>query len=154
MENITIQHLEKPDELDIQQIFHVWEKDIKRRKDFLNDNQFKMEQGLVARELRDSHVFAARDGKNGIVGFILTDHKRIIRTDILPKYDKTDLRKKLVNYLLENSEASLVSVDEMDEPTYNFYLNLGFRPVEKSKTNDYGLPVPTIRMKRDNLKEG
>ncbi|WP_423364259.1 GNAT family N-acetyltransferase [Mycoplasma sp. P36-A1] len=149
MSNLNITLLESPTELDIQQIFQVWEKDVKHVRDFLNENQFKMDQGLFAREFKASKVYVARNDTNEIKGFILLNKQRILGLYVLPKLQKQGIQEELAKHVLVNDEANMVLVEETDEPFYNFYSNLGFRPIEKSKVNEYGLLIPTIKMIRD-----
>jgi len=146
----TIKKIEDLNYLQVKQIFDVFDENAHRLSDYHNEHHLKVEESLLAKEMEECDAYVACEpGRSEIVAFILADKKRIIRIGVNKDYHKTKVLDDLLKYVLDNSEVDYVSIEQSNEPLYNFYTSYGFRPTEKSNNNDYGLPIPTIRLKRD-----
>ncbi len=129
-----------------EKLLEIWESSVRATHDFITEKdieEFKpmiIEHAFPAVELR-----CAIEDKN-IIGFIGVVNSNVEMLFVDPLHFKKGVGKLLLNYAIEELEATKVDVNEQNPEAFKFYKHMGFSVVKRSPLDGQGKPFPILHL--------
>lgn len=142
--NMTIENVLPKD---YAEMLNVWENSVRATHDFITEediNFFKpliIEQAFPAVSLR-----CVKNNFGKISGFIGVNDTKVEMLFILDEVRGQGIGKELLQYAIENLNATKVDVNEQNPLAVGFYKHLGFKVTARSPVDDMGKPFPILHM--------
>ena len=144
MEEVTITNVSS-DEYPV--LTDIWEASVKATHHFLSDKDINYFRPLVLNEfLPMVKLFAARDDKNKILGFLGLSEEKIEMLFVHPSTFGKGIGKKLLQYAVEQEKMTKLDVNEQNPDALGFYKHMGFEVIARSETDAMGKPFPILHM--------
>ena len=131
---------------DYPQLLNVWESAVKNTHHFLSAEDFDYYKSQIPIYLPHLKLYAYENEKNEIRGFIGVSGVKIEMLFVDNTFRGMGIGRKLVNFALENLNASKVDVNEQNEQAIGFYKHLGFEIIGRSKVDGVGKNYPILHM--------
>jgi len=134
-----------------QKLIDVWEASVRATHDFLSEEKIAELKPLILEQYFNAvDLFCFKDNNDRILGFIGVAASNIEMLFVDPDYIGQKIGRKLIEYAIENLDASKVDVNEQNPDAIGFYQRMGFVQTGRSALDEQGNPFPLIHMK---LKE-
>ena len=144
MDDISITRVHNDEFLELT---NIWEASVKATHHFLTDKDIAYFRPLVLNEfLPMVTLFAARDSKNKIVGFLGLSAEKIEMLFVHPSTFGRGIGKKLLEFAIKNQNMSKLDVNEQNPSALGFYKHMGFEVIARSDTDAMGKPFPILHM--------
>lgn len=127
-------------------IIDLWERSVKATHGFLNPDYINRLRPLVLKYLRQIEICHVKTADSQIAGFIGTADNKIEMLFVHPDYFNQGFGGSLLKYAIQNKGVSMVDVNEQNEKALKFYLNKGFRVLNRSELDPCGEPYPIVHM--------
>ncbi|PTX19625.1 putative acetyltransferase [Pontibacter mucosus] len=132
---------------DFTALAEVWEASVRATHHFLSEADIQFYKPLVRDEyLKLVEVYYVRDAKGQIAGFVGTADRKVEMLFIHPERRGEGIGKKLLQYAVQELQASAVDVNEQNEQAVGFYEHFGFRTISRSELDSMGKPYPILHM--------
>lgn len=125
----------------------IWEASVRATHHFLSECDLLYYKENISLYFTAVSLYAIRDAKNTIQGFLGTSDEAIEMLFIDPKYRGQGIGKELLHFALQKLHLSKVDVNEQNDQAVGFYLHLGFEIENRSELDDSGKPYPILRLK-------
>lgn len=132
---------------DYQELIDLWEASVRATHHFLQEEDIAFLKPLIFEQYFDAvNLHILKNNKNNITAFIGIKDENIEMLFVHPLYRGKGLGKRLINHALDRLKAKKVSVNEQNLQAVGFYLNMGFKVISRSETDEQGNPYPLLHM--------
>lgn len=133
-------------------IIKVWEASVRATHHFLTEEDIRDYKSLIFNEyLHQVDLYCiANDGQ--IIAFMGLNEDMIQMLFVHPDARGKGFGKKLIQYAIEEKNATKVDVNEQNEQAVGFYERLGFSVLERSDYDASGKPYPILSMELQEVK--
>jgi putative acetyltransferase len=130
------------------QLLEIWEASVKATHSFLTIEKIsEIKQILTESNLLANYkLYAYWGGTGDKVGFLALSKEKIEMLFIHPEYRGTGIGKKLMHFAVHKKGVKRVDVNEQNEQAVGFYVNMGFKIIERTPLDDLGNPFPILKM--------
>ncbi|MDR1007350.1 MAG: GNAT family N-acetyltransferase [Campylobacteraceae bacterium] len=142
MKNITL-----IDKKEYEKIVLIWEESVKATHRFLTDNDIAEIKSCVVGYLPSLKVYAYKDEKGEILGFIGIFENKIEMLFVSPKYFGKGVGGALADFAINSIGTNEVDVNEQNDKARRFYEHKGFKVVSRSDKDAQGRAFPLLHMK-------
>lgn len=151
MKSLTIKHkIRRAHHEEFSTLIQIWEDSVMDSHQFLtNQDIADYKSILTTTNFYNTEIFLIEIDKQ-IKGFIGLMVNKIQLLFIAPQSFGMGLGTALINFAIDNKDVKHVDVNEQNITAHRFYLNKGFRNVEKFSSDATGKPYPVISMVKPN----
>ncbi|WP_028114875.1 GNAT family N-acetyltransferase [Ferrimonas kyonanensis] len=134
---------------DYVEMLSVWENSVRATHSFITEEDIEffkpviIEQAFPAVTLR-----CVKNEQGSILGFVGVHDAKVEMLFILDEARGRGIGKTLLQYAVEQLEATKVDVNEQNPLAVGFYEHMGFKVVSRSPLDDMGKPFPILHMSR------
>lgn len=144
----SFEHIDQVSETDFDTLLEVWEASVRATHDFISEENIQFFKPLVRNEALPSlELRYVRNENNVPVGFIGVAGGKVEMLFIHPDYFGKGIGKRLLEYAIQNMNASELDVNEQNLNAIGFYKKMGFVVVGRSEFDSTGKPFPILHMK-------
>lgn len=131
---------------DYDQIMAVWESSVKATHDFLKQEDFEYYKHTIPNNyLPNLDVYVLRTD-NKIVGFMSVSEGNLEMLFIAGDLRGKGYGRTLLEYAIQNLNASKVDVNEQNTQAVEFYKQVGFEVVGRTDKDSEGSDYPILKM--------
>ncbi|MDR1285898.1 MAG: GNAT family N-acetyltransferase [Campylobacteraceae bacterium] len=135
------------DKREYEKIVLIWEKSVKATHHFLTDNDIAEIRPCVVGYLPNLNIYAYKNEKGEIFGFVGIFENKIEMLFVSPKYIGKGVGSALTDFAINNMGVSEVDVNEQNDKAREFYEHKGFKVVSHSSKDAQGREFPILHMK-------
>ncbi|MDR1461243.1 MAG: GNAT family N-acetyltransferase [Campylobacteraceae bacterium] len=146
-----MKNIEPIDKAEYEKIILIWEESVKATHHFLTDEDIAKIKLDVIKYLPCLKIYACKDSKAKILGFIGIFEKKIEMLFVSPKYIGKGVGGALANFAINSIGAREVDVNEQNYKARKFYEHIGFRVYSRSSKDAQGRAFPLLHMKISNV---
>ena len=132
---------------DYSRIVEVWEESVRATHHFVKESDIDIFRPLVGEELPNIDLDCVRDENGLVVGFIGVSKGKIEMLFIHPEWRGQGIGRRLVQYTVDERQATTLDVNEQNDQALGFYLRLGFKVEDRSEFDGLGKPYPLLHMR-------
>ena len=133
-------------ESDIDELTDVWEASVRKTHDFLEEHEILLYRRAVPdRYLVTLSPFGIRIGK-AIAAFCAVQDETIEMLFVAPEHQGRGLGSRLLDWAVQELNATRVDVNEQNCPAKAFYLQRGFRITGRDELDPHGIRHPILHL--------
>lgn len=125
----------------------LWNRSVRVTHNFLSEKDFTNLEPYVRMALAEVPVLALAETGDGVAGFIGLSEDKIEMLFIDPTFIGKGVGHKLVDWAINENGIRLIDVNEQNTYAVSVYRHWGFKPYDRSETDDQGNPFPILRMR-------
>lgn len=132
---------------DFPELLSVWENSVRATHDFITEDDIAFFKPIIIEQAFPNVTLKCiKDEQKAILGFVGVHDSKIEMLFILDAARGEGIGKALLNYAVEQLDASKVDVNEQNPLAVGFYKHLGFKVASRSPLDDMGKPFPILHM--------
>ena len=132
---------------DFAELLVVWEDSVRATHDFITDADIAEFKPMIMAHAFPAVTLRCIKGDNQkILGFIGVAENKIEMLFMLNKCRGQGIGKQLLNFAINELEATKVDVNEQNPLAVEFYKYMGFDITSRSPLDDMGKPFPILHM--------
>ena len=132
---------------DFAELLVVWEDSVRATHDFITDADIaEFKPIIMAQAFPAVTLKCVRGEKQKIIGFIGVAENKIEMLFVLDKCRGQGIGQQLLNFAINELEATKVDVNEQNPLAVEFYKHMGFEVTSRSPLDDLGKPFPILHM--------
>ena len=136
----------RPDEFD--ELVEVWEASVRATHDFVAEADIQFFKPIVRNHALPAITLQCVRGQdNRPVGFVGVLNNKIEMLFIRPEYCGQGIGRTLLEYALQQLDATELDVNEQNPQAVGFYERMGFVVVGRSEVDGMGKSYPLLHMK-------
>lgn len=133
---------------DFPELLSVWENSVRATHDFITEDDIAFFKPIIIEQAFPNVTLKCiKDEQKAILGFVGVHDSKIEMLFILDAARGEGIGKALLNYAVEQLDASKVDVNEQNPLAVGFYQHMGFKVISRSPLDDMGKPFPILHMK-------
>ena len=142
----------RPDELD--DLVEIWVASVRATHNFVAEADIQFFKPIVRNHALPSVTLRCVRGQdNRAVGFVGVSNGKIEMLFIHPTHRGHGFGKTLLEYALQQGDATELDVNEQNRQAVGFYTHMGFVAVGRSEVDGMGKPYPLLHMKFSKQKD-
>lgn len=135
-------------------IISIWESSVRATHDFLKEENIIFFKSFVDQiDFSAMQVYCSVNGDDQLTGFIGVDNKKIEMLFLDPSQIGKGIGKKLLNFAVENLNATELDVNEQNNRAVAFYKKAGFEVYDRTEVDGTGKPFPILKMRIKNVND-
>ena len=132
---------------DFAELLMVWEDSVRATHDFISEADIAEFKPMIVEHAFPAVTLRCVRGENQkILGFIGVAESKIEMLFVLNKCRGQGIGKQLLNFAINELEATKVDVNEQNPLAVEFYKHMGFDITSRSPLDDMGKPFPILHM--------
>jgi len=132
---------------DYAELLDVWENSVRATHDFITEEDIEFFKPIIIEQAFPAVTLkCVKDASGAIVGFVGVHDKKIEMLFILDAQRGQGIGKTLLQYAIEQLNATKVDVNEQNPQATGFYQHMGFKVASRSPVDDMGKPFPILHM--------
>ena len=132
---------------DFPELLSVWENSVRATHDFITEDDIAFFKPIIIEQAFPNVTLKCiKDEQKAILGFVGVHDSKIEMLFILDAARGEGIGKALLNYAVEQLDASKVDVNEQNPLAVGFYQHMGFKVASRSPLDDMGKPFPILHM--------
>lgn len=132
---------------DYAELLDVWENSVRATHDFITEEDIEFFKPIIIEQAFPAVTLkCVKDASSAIVGFVGVHDKKIEMLFILDTQRGHGIGKVLLQYAIEQLNATKVDVNEQNPQAAGFYQHMGFKVASRSPVDDMGKPFPILHM--------
>ena len=132
---------------DYAELLDVWENSVRATHDFLTEEDIEYFKPIIIEHAFPAVTLRCVKGNSGaIVGFLGVKDSKIEMLFIHDDVRGQGVGKVLLQFAIEQLNATLVDVNEQNPQAVGFYQHMGFKQVARSPLDDMGKPFPILHL--------
>ena len=132
---------------DFAELLMVWEDSVRATHDFISEADIAEFKPMIVEYAFPAVTLRCVRGENQkILGFIGVAESKIEMLFVLNKCRGQGIGKQLLNFAINELEATKVDVNEQNPLAVEFYKHMGFDITSRSPLDDMGKPFPILHM--------
>ncbi|NIZ07117.1 GNAT family N-acetyltransferase [Pseudoalteromonas sp. HF66] len=132
---------------DFPELLSVWENSVRATHDFITEDDIAFFKPIIIEQAFPNVTLKCiKDEQKAILGFVGVHDSKIEMLFILDAARGEGIGKALLNYAVEQLDASKVDVNEQNPLAVGFYQHMGFKVISRSPLDDMGKPFPILHM--------
>jgi len=140
-------HIDKILESEYPEVVEVWEASVRATHHFLTEEDIVYFKPLILLVyLKAVDLRCVKNEHRHIIGFLGVAEDKIEMLFIHPDAIGTGIGKMLVDYAVNEMNATKVDVNEQNPQAVGFYEHVGFKTVSRSALDSLGKPYPVLHM--------
>lgn len=129
------------------ELLMVWEDSVRATHDFISEADIAEFKPMIVEHAFPAVTLRCVRGENKkILGFIGVAESKIEMLFVLNKCRGQGIGKQLLNFAINELEATKVDVNEQNPLAVEFYKHMGFDITSRSPLDDMGKPFPILHM--------
>lgn len=130
-----------------QEVVDVWEASVRATHHFLPESDIEYFKPLILNEYLDAvDLRGIKDEKDNILAFLGVAEENVEMLFVHPTAFGQGIGKSLMNFAINELNASKVDVNEDNPQAVGFYKHLGFKVVSRDELDGLGNPYPILHM--------
>ncbi len=139
-----IEKIQKPDH---PEVVEVWEASVRATHHFLPESDIEYFKPLILDQYLDAvDLRGIKDENNNILAFLGVAEENIEMLFVHPKAFGKGIGRSLMNFAINELNATKVDVNEDNPQAVGFYKHIGFKVVRRSPLDGLGKPYPILHM--------
>lgn len=135
-------------------IISIWESSVRATHDFLTEENILFFKTFVAQlDFSAMQVYCSVEANDQLTGFIGVDNEKIEMLFLDPSVIGKGIGKRLLNFAIEQLNATELDVNEQNNRAVEFYKKAGFEVYDRSEVDGTGKPFPILKMKIKNVND-
>lgn len=132
-----------------EQMISVWEKSVRATHHFVSSDEVERLKELVIKIDFNSYLVYCLTSGDKVLGFLGVEDDVIETLFLDPDYIGQKLGTKLINFALEELQATKVNVNEQNINAVKFYSKFGFVTYERTEKDSEGYPILKMKLKKN-----
>ncbi|USD35748.1 GNAT family N-acetyltransferase [Ferrimonas sp. SCSIO 43195] len=134
---------------DYVEMLSVWENSVRATHSFITEEDIEFFKPVIIEQAFPAvTLMCAKNEQGAILGFVGVHDAKVEMLFILDEARGRGTGKTLLQYAVEQLEATKVDVNEQNPLAVGFYEHMGFKVVSRSPLDDMGKPFPILHMSR------
>lgn len=135
-----------------EELIEIWESSVRATHHFLPEENIVELKPVILAHYFDAVELWCVTKHSEIAGFIGVADAKVEMLFVNPKYFGLGIGSQLMDYAVNNLDASKVDVNEQNPKAIEFYEKVGFKKVGRSELDGQGNRFPLIHMVRNGIK--
>ena len=132
-------------EAEYAEVVEVWEASVRATHHFLKEEDIVYFKPLILRDyLKTVDLRGIKNDRQKIIGFLGIAECKIEMLFIHPDAMGKGIGRALVDYAIQEMNATKVDVNEQNEQAVGFYRHVGFKTISRSELDSMGKPFPIL----------
>ena len=130
-----------------EELLIVWENSVRATHDFITEEDIDFFKPIILEQAFPAVILKCIKGKHAeILGFVGVHENKVEMLFVLDEARGQGIGKKLLQFAIEQLDATQVDVNEQNPLAVGFYKHMGFKVVSRSPLDDMGKPFPILHM--------
>ena len=130
-----------------EELLIVWENSVRATHDFITEEDIDFFKPIILEQAFPAVILKCIKGKHGeILGFVGVHENKVEMLFVSDEARGQGVGKKLLQFAIEQLDATQVDVNEQNPLAVGFYKHMGFKVVSRSPLDDMGKPFPILHM--------
>ena len=130
-----------------EELLIVWENSVRATHDFITEEDIGFFKPIILEQAFPAVILKCIKGKHGeILGFVGVNENKVEMLFVSDDARGQSVGKKLLQFAIEQLDATQVDVNEQNPLAVGFYKHMGFTVVYRSPLDDMGKPFPILHM--------
>jgi putative acetyltransferase len=145
--------VDRVDAMELEVLLRIWQASVRATHNFVSEDDIRFFKPLVRDALPVLELCCVRH-ENTAVGFVGVEHGKVEMLFVHPDWMGQGVGRALLEYAVQNMDATQLDVNEQNPKALSFYQRMGFVIIGRSELDGTGKPYPILHMAlRDDLEK-
>ena len=130
-----------------EELLIVWENSVRATHDFITEEDIDFFKPIILEQAFPAVILKCIKGKHGeILGFVGVHENKVEMLFVSDEARGQGVGKKLLQFAIEQLNATQVDVNEQNGQACRFYQHMGFQVAGRDETDPTGKPFPILHL--------